>query len=444
MVCCKCCCECTPTAPGEPPAAPPPSLPGCLGQYQTNGFTWTFGRANDPLPETGDKPAVNAAFLDPAYQTCIKRLTDHATDPPQGFARHYYSRRQAFNANNTVIHIVSHDGKTHLYDALTHTYIKEIPLRMDSEIIWDDTDPFIFYHTDQFGGDKLYRYNIETDADDIIADFSFRWPLPGVSRAWTRGEGTPSVGQRYWCFQLENDDFEFQGVMVFDRVSNVIVSSKSGADLGNTSRPDHVSMSPTGDWCVVAWLDEVVRFDRNLENRAVLTGKSEHSDIVLMSNNTDSYISVDYQSNAGDVFSINLQTLEKTVYFPAYIEGTSRALHFSGKATDKKDWVVMSAYANSGADQWIDEKIIALNLVDGTIVNIAFHRSIFNGYWTEAQATPDRQLERLVFSSNWGVDHQTDVDCYVVTLPTEFTALLNRRETAAAFYRLVRPSLEGR
>ena len=45
------------------------------------------------------------------------RATDHAVEPPSGFARNDYSRRQAFNANNTRVLVYSLNGAWHLYDA---------------------------------------------------------------------------------------------------------------------------------------------------------------------------------------------------------------------------------------------------------------------------------------------------------------------------------------
>ena len=434
--------SCKPCAPDAPlPPAELPTFSDCQNLYRETNFQYTLGKAQDPIPIVGAKPAINTPVLDGAYGTCIRRLTNNSVQPPAGFARHYYSRRQAWNADDTLMHIVALDGTTHLYDAIDFTYFKEIPIRMDSEFIWSDTNPNIAYHMDQYGGDKIYQRNVVTDEVITIADFSSRWPYPGVTKGWTRGEGSPSENQRYWCMQLEDDNQNFFGVMIYDRLSDSIIASKTGAELLNTSRPDHCSMSVSGNYCVISWLDQVVAFDQNLENRDVLQDKSSHSDLCRLSNGDDMYVSVDYNSNEGDIFAINLNTGAKTVYFPIYIEGTSRALHFSGRGYEKKNWVVISAYANSGADKWIDEKIILLNLIDGTIVNLAFHQSIFNGYWTEPQATPNKSLTKIVYASNWNTDTQTNMDSYIITLP--IIPLLNRLDLASTLYLLPRPSLRG-
>src|SRR3546814_15991212 len=58
-------------------------------------FTELEGMVAAPAPSSS-RPAKGVAFKDPAFGTCVVRATNHNTEPPSGFARNAYSRRQAF------------------------------------------------------------------------------------------------------------------------------------------------------------------------------------------------------------------------------------------------------------------------------------------------------------------------------------------------------------
>ena len=51
------------------------------------------------------------------------------------------------------------------------------------------------------------------------------------------------------------------------------------------------------------------------------------------------------------------------------------------------------------------------------VYNLAFHRAVENGYWTEPLATVNRDFTKVLFNSNWGVNSDTDVDAYMIELP---------------------------
>ncbi|MCV4614074.1 hypothetical protein OFM04_29680, partial [Escherichia coli] len=107
-------------------------------------------------------------------------------------------------------------------------------------------------------------------------------------------------------------------------------------------------MSPSGNYCVVSsdGASGTVAYSRDFSQQKKVHHKSEHSDIALDENGDDVYVAIDYQSNAGDVFMVNLRTGVRTVLFPTYLSGTATALHVSGKAYNKRGWVVISTYAD--------------------------------------------------------------------------------------------------
>src|SRR3546814_15126746 len=72
----------------------------------------------------------------------------------------------------------------------------------------------------------------------------------------------------------------------------------------------------------------------------------------------------------------DIDTGVKTLLFPTYIDGTATAYHISGKAFSRPGWVLMSTYARFGAEKWLHERIMAIELkANPRIINLAHHHS---------------------------------------------------------------------
>ena len=363
------------------------------------------------------RPTKGVPFKDAAFGTCVVRATDHVVEPPSGFARNDYSRRQAFNADNTRSLVYSLNGAWHLYDANSLQ-----PLRVlngpagDAEPQWDPNDPQSLFWIPINGGMVLNKLNVETNTNTTVANFAGKLPWADVARVWTKSEGSASADGRYWCFMAETSSFGIRGVFTYDLQTQTVLGTRS-----LSSRPDHVSMSASGRWCTISGGDvsgATMAWDRTFTQSVQLHHGGEHSDLALGADGHDYYVAVDYQSNAGDMYMLDIDTGVKTVLFPTYIEGTATAYHISGKAFAKPGWVLVSTYARSGAEKWLHERIMAVELKAAPkIINIAHHRSRYNGYWTEPHASVSRDFSHVSFSSNWGTTSDTDIDAFMVRLP---------------------------
>ncbi|WP_244225002.1 hypothetical protein [Corallococcus sicarius] len=393
--------------------------PACATFYPPD-FALSSVRKAIPVPALA-KPAKGVAVSEPAYKTCLVRATNHVADGTATFARNDYSRRQAFNANTTKQLIYDLDGFWHVYDANTRARVKRLSgPAADAEPQWHPTNPDLLYYLPTNGvGMRLYELNVATGATRVVGDFAARlkarWPT--AMAAWTRSEGSPSADRRYWCFMVDDPNWGSLGVFTWDRDTDTIL----GTYNTNGERPDHVSMSPSGNSCVVStdYALGTVAFSRDFSKKVQLHAKSEHSDIALDANGDDIYVAVDYQSNAGDVFMVNLRTGVRTVLFPTYVAGTATALHVSGKAFGRPGWVLISTYADyGGAQQWLHRTLMAVQLkANPTVYTLAHHRTASNGYWTEPHASVNLDFTRVAFGSNWGSGSATDVDTYVVEIP---------------------------
>mgnify|MGYP001794047635 CR=1 FL=1 len=129
------------------------------------------------------------------------RATDHVASSVGGFLRNDYSRRQAFNANNTYFLAYAYNGSWYLYDANTLAQIRELNgPGGDAEPQWDPTNPNILYYVPTNGGTSLLKLDVTSNVTTTAADFASTLPCSVVAPVWTQSEGIPSSDCRYWCF----------------------------------------------------------------------------------------------------------------------------------------------------------------------------------------------------------------------------------------------------
>lgn len=405
----------------------------CSGFYAV-GATLLEGMLSPPSIPT-PKPLKGRLTSDPGFDTCIVRATQHDVEPPQTFARNDYSRREPFNADNSRVLVYSSGGYWHLYDANSLQYIKQlVGPAGDSEIQWDATDPNKLYYMPTNGvGLKMYALDVRTNTTSTVADFAGRLPWPDANGLWTKSEGSPSRDMRYWGFQAESS-FNIRGYVVYDKLQNRIVGTHAAS-----IRPDHVSMTPSGRWFVSS--DDTQgtwAWSPDFTQKKKLHHKSEHSDIAIGANGHDDYVSVDYQSNAGDVFFVDIDACPavpananpattplcpRTVLFQTYLNGTSTSLHISGKAYAKPGWAVISTFGTKPnravppVYPWFTNKIFAIELkASPRVFGLGYHQDNPDGYWTEVHGATNRDLTRVMFNSNWNVLSTTDVDDYMIQI----------------------------
>jgi hypothetical protein len=374
-------------------------------------------RSNDPVPVVAR--LVKAERLrDATYGHCITRITDHASEPPDGYARNDYSRRQAFNADGTRLLVASSNGYWYLYDAVSADYVSELSaVGGDAEPQWHPDDPrTLFYLPPNGRGMTIHSLNIETGMSQIVGDLSDRLRLhwPNASAASTRSEGSPSADARYWALLVEDAQGVVSGVFVWDRTADHIVSH-----LSIDGDPDYVSMSPSGNYVVIAWEDRTVVYTQALADPRVLLEGAEHSDLAIGADGDDYYVGIDFDTDEGDIFMSNLRTGERTRLLTTYINGSATSIHISGKGFSRPGWVVLSTFARtSSSPEWLHEKIMLVEMANNPrVFPLAHHQGIDVGYWTEPHASVNREMTRVVFNSNWGVASDTDVDLYRIELP---------------------------
>lgn len=431
---------------GQPPAAvvpEPPRTPlaaitrGPCQVFYPADFALVEGRLAKAVPALA-KPERGVALRDSNYGTCLVRISDRGKDVPDSpLIRNDYSRRQAFNADDTRTFAFSADGYWHLYDADTTKYLGKLPgLASEAEPQWHPTDPNLLWYLPVNGGMSIEQLDIRSGKSTRVADFTGKLPAWAATAAHvrTRAEGSPSKDGRLWGFQIEDDAFAMLGYLVWDQVDQKVIGA-----LPMGVRPDHVSMSPSGRWFVSSGFDGTWAWSPDFKTKKKLNATTEHSDIAIGKDAHDIYVSIDYESHGGEVFMVDMDACTavdaaetrapmcpRVVLFPTYVDGSKTALHISGKAYDKPGWVVVSPYGTqpmrNGQLPWFADKIFALQLAaNPRVIELADHRSIWDpkttSYWFEPQATVNRDFTRIAFTSSWGTNREADLEAWMIQLP---------------------------
>lgn len=409
-----------PPAPTPTPPAPPPA-------------TTLRALSADPIAVI-PRPALGEAYVDPAYGTTVRRVSDAVVQYGGTAARHFYSRKPAINADGTKLLIWVrggiHRGAWFVHSLSGETLAQVQGAAGNCEAMWHHADPRLIIHTANNGGLVWHTFNVETGQTSVLFDLRGRLPWADATRAWTKGEGCFSADGSRIALMAETDAFAMRGIVVVDLVTDVIRTRSMN------ERPDHISISPSGAWAVpssAAGAGTVAMRCEDLAYSRVLHQRSEHSDLCIGDGGRDAYVFANYDT--GWLESKDIESgavLQLTPVYPR--SGAGYALHVSGKAFDRPGWAVVSTYADFGnysdyPDAVLEpqhRKVFLAELkAGGRLLNVAHTRVGDDGYYGgptgedayfgEHQAVPIRDLSKIVMASNFGVG--TVVDAYVIDVP---------------------------
>jgi hypothetical protein len=431
----------TPTPDPTPTSIPPTTTPvassvNCSGS-QTTFITDKLVRQEPTMAE----PAAGAAYRDPVLNSCVVRVTDRntdisASDDSKGM-KNEYSRVQSFNSDESKFLIRGLSASWYLYDTATLKKIKQLAIGGSVDPRWDATNPNILYFSD---GTLLQSYDVSNDAINLVRDFATDFPGQNLAAVWSRYEGSPSADSRYWGFQVQNQNWQTIGLIIYDKTLNKVAAKRTFA----AKSIDAVTISPSGNY-FVAYYDNYcdygklgtdsapcgfMVYDKNLQNGRGLLRIIGHSDIAYDANGKETVIFQDVEKDY--ISMLDLATGTVTPLYSIDFSHTPLGFHFSGRAFNRPGWAVFSVY-NGGYPTnytWMDNTVFAIELkAGGRVVRLAHHHSRYTNdveqdYWAEPHASANRDLTKILFTSNWGRSGTEQVDAYMIQLPEDWTTRL--------------------
>jgi hypothetical protein len=405
---------------------------------------WLFAPAADaqfvtstgllPQPDL-PQPAVATPFVDPTFGVPITRISDARASGLPGVVP-TYSKRQAWNADQSLLLLRSGDGTVRLYDGSSYQFVREIDSIGGEDVFWHPTDPSVILYNP---ANTIYSYDLDTD--EAVELFEFE----GFDFANTREEGNLSADGRYYAVAASTYDevvqeVRFRRIVVVDLLTRSVVASRDFP--ANLQSLDWVSISPTGTYVVVDYATSetgpfqgVEVYDRQLNLLWQRPLGAGHSDLAIDATGTEVLVMdvYDPEANVTYIRKYRLSDGQETTLLgvSAHFD-----LHISCRNNSRTEWCFVSTFDFVGrltdsAEDWLpfEDEVFALALDgSGAVQRLAHHHSRRYSpstpdsdnsvYIAEPHATVSATGDRLVFGSNWrrNVSELESVDAYVVDL----------------------------
>jgi hypothetical protein len=404
-----------------------------------------------PMPALGQPPA-GVTFFDPAFGSRLTRITDarHFDPEPRPGLFPLYSKREAWNADETRLLLASDDGRTLLFDGRTYEYRATLDGVGGDDVMWHPSNPNLVLWTG--------------DADEVPALFaedvtnSHRQELfrfEGYEFANTRGEGNLSADGRSFAVVEASTDPE-SGDTRFQRLLLLSIDGDATAlhatEVAHLDLPptldgfDWVSVSPSGNYVVVDYattsdgpFQGVEVYDRHFRRKWHKPLGAGHSDLGVDAAGKEFLVMDVYDPDTDRTVykRFDLANGHETVLFdldPSFDQ------HVSCRNQRLTDWCFVSTFdyiarLEDDEDDWLpfEDEIFALK-VDGShaVRRLAHHHSRryspdtpdadTSVYYAEPHATVSRSATRVLFGSNWrhDVDQVDAVDAYVADISRIF------------------------
>jgi hypothetical protein len=402
-----------------------------------------------PAPKIA-RPLAGRSVTDPEFGTKVTRITGAAAAAVPGIFP-YYSRRQAFNADETRLLLATGDGGWRLYDAATLKIVRTLD-ELDlgrTETFWHPTDPQVLLFRKTVADDAaFFTLNVETKAQAELYRFA------DYDSVTTTDEGRPSEDGRALAllgqtFFEDLNDFVAQDLLLVDGLTGAV---KARIGIPDYESIDWVCASPSGAYVVLDYVPKgasthsIAVYDADLRLlRPPMSVGEGHSDLGVDAQGRE-YLVIDLYDFTTN--SHKLRRFELSDGTPTTLLTVSFAsdMHVSCVNAVDRDWCFVSTFDDEfrtkpRTSEWFpfENEIFALRVDgSGSVRRLAHHRSrawyatkktSAHTYEAEPHATVSRSADRVVFGSNWSMTpgRVSAVDAYVVDLrsfdgpPDDFT-----------------------
>lgn len=364
-----------------------------------------------------EKPNYLQTIIDPTFNTKITRITgdpgaavDNVTNETwKTVARHGYSVRQPWNADESVIYLGRHFnrggswGSSLFLDGETYEVIKKATMPSGNESRWHPTNSNLRLI---LTNNSIKSWNYNTNQSITLIEFS------GYSNT-TLGEYTGNFsndGNMAAVLATRNSDGKKVG-FALDMENNV---KYPDIDFSNID-VDFITISSLGNYIVVnadfgTGSDRTKIYDLQGEQTGPFWsnyGQPSHFDVTIDLNGDEVAVGVDKSVNDGRVISRRLSDGALTVVSPA-----GYASHTSARSINRPGWVYTISSSSQSWGPFYNE-IIAVKLDGSRVERICNARNVMNIYDNQAQPCPSPSGNRVLFASDWS-SNAVPIQAYVV------------------------------
>lgn len=366
------------------------------------------------------KPGYLQTITDPTFGAKITRIVGNPGDSiphvpgqvwPSKEGRHGYSKRQAWNADQSMIFLDRHDpyiwldGNT--YEVLfTRKFDKGNPDRPKKDIRWSHTEPNIMYYLISAEGKcHLGKWDVVNDISTELFDLRMYKKC-----SFGMGEGNFTAdGKKAAVYALRDTT---KVIFIID-----VVNKTKGPDIEVTEL-DNCTLSSLGNYIVIdgdfAGGSDRMQVRRASDGKVLWTesryGVPSHFDVQLDQNGDEVVVGVGKSAPYnGRLIKRRLSDGKITV-----LVDKGYASHTSGRNIKRPGWVYVTyAVKDEPSHYPYQNEIVAVKL-DGTRTErIGNVRSNSFTYVAEAHGSPSPDGLRVIFASDWD-SGQFPIQAYIM------------------------------
>ena len=330
------------------------------------------------------------------------RVSDNeAFDLPNGKARHSYSKRSAWNRDETLLAV---GGK--LLDAQTYEIVMNfIPL--SSERNWSNVDPNLMYGiTYSPDPNVLSRLDVRTGEVETVRAFD-EYEACSIGEA----EGSLTYDDGRVVLTCEGGRASGREIVAYDIASDAVLGrAEARSDM------NWAAFSPYGNWVLVENNDpntstdeELVRYDADMTDPVKLTDDRAHGDFGIDADGDEVYVMIDWEY----VFYVRLEDGARVNLQVTKDGGASAGHgHLSCRNLDRPGWCYISSYDQGRAGavrigianpEPVGETYGGRSLYEGfsEYQPWGYHRSSLDGYASTPKGTASPSGTSMIITSDW-------------------------------------------
>ncbi len=396
---------------------------GCLVELQDAGCGHSIDHLPNVLP--GKVPDYLESFALPGLQgLTYRRVTKPGVFGADRGARHSYSRRQAWNADETLL-----DLGGGIVDSHGRPVLLEEKLRASSERHWSASDSDQMFAVrnniigeDEASGSEFGRFDIETlEWTTLFRTEEFSHCTIG------NGEGSVSMSGSRVVLSCKTD------ASTANHWTLLSLDVDSGQVLGRheaAANYNWASYTVSGEWIVIENNDHesdlptsLVRFGPAFDDEFLLSEERAHGDLGLDDEGNDVMVMMEWNR----LWFVDVQTGEAvTLGIGSRSEPVGYG-HVSCRANQRPGWCALSSYDGAlGAFKvgrktslydWGRERLGLGRRGLSVYESWGRHFSLSEAYESQAQVSFSPSGRQMVFTSDWG--GQGEPNDYVVSVTDE-------------------------
>ena len=363
-------------------------------------------------------PGLLERTEDPAFGTTTRRLTSPAsaesgeggegsTSDAARFHRLDSQSRPTVSADGRWI-LAQRDDQWTIVDRSTGEY-QSVPINRDAQPSWHPTDAQAIRHLsgDNASTGDLLLYETRIDGTTSpVADLSerIREVFPEAVYIHARLQGAPSADGSRFAWAVFDEAETVIGFVAYDLTQDEIIGTFDGQPDGDLGLFNSIAISKNGDHVVLVYQTDIAVFDTGFTNERRLGHRSTRYDTVLTGENRDVLVTANYDAgheNAGWLVAHDLADGSVTRLHDLF-DGGNPEIDISGAAVDAPGWVLASTFGCGNTTEWACDRVMAMNIDDGTIINLALTNSCAQTSFAEPLAVTNTDLTLGWFNTDSG------------------------------------------